>query len=212
MKNRIPEVRSRFLACATGCLMVGLLFALPASGLAQEADQSERIRLGAQAYGRMCGRCHNPRSPIERNDREWVMIMAHMRSRGNLTGSQVRQIVAFLQAMNSDPRRPTRLVSTLGDTTGDVMEDLDAPIRNELATRGGELFREKACIGCHAIDGDGGDVGPKLDRVADRRDLPFIRQKLLDPTFNNATSMMPNLGLTREEVEALVAFLAGPEE
>jgi mono/diheme cytochrome c family protein len=34
-----------------------------------------------------------------------------------------------------------------------------------------------------------------------------VRKKLADPTFNNATSMMPNFGLTMDEIESIVAYL-----
>ncbi|GBD31829.1 hypothetical protein HRbin33_00789 [bacterium HR33] len=40
------------------------------------------------------------------------------------------------------------------------------------------------------------------------RGADFVRRKLADPTFNNATSMMPNFGLSAEEIEALLAYLA----
>ena len=35
-----------------------------------------------------------------------------------------------------------------------------------------------------------------------------VRRKLMDPTFDNSTSMMPNLGPTSDQIEAIVAYLA----
>ncbi|HEX9728233.1 MAG TPA: P-II family nitrogen regulator [Gemmatimonadales bacterium] len=37
---------------------------------------------------------------------------------------------------------------------------------------------------------------------------PYGSLRGLDPVFNNATSMMPNLGLTRPQVDAITAYLA----
>jgi cytochrome c1 len=40
-----------------------------------------------------------------------------------------------------------------------------------------------------------------------RRGAQYLRQKLADPTFDKATSMMPNFGLTAEEIEAILAYM-----
>ncbi len=47
-----------------------------------------------------------------------------------------------------------------------------------------------------------------MKSVIERRGAAYVRQKLVDPTFDNSTSMMPNFGLSQEEVDALVAYLA----
>ena len=54
----------------------------------------------------------------------------------------------------------------------------------------------------------GGAVGPSLNRSVQRRGPQFIRNKLVNPTFNSSTSMMPNFGLTPDQVEAILAYLA----
>ncbi len=58
----------------------------------------------------------------------------------------------------------------------------------------------------------GGQVGPPLNGVVKRRGADFVRRKLADPTFDNATSMMPNFALTSEDIEALLAFLASLDD
>ncbi|MFQ6046323.1 MAG: hypothetical protein ACE5PT_08190 [Gemmatimonadales bacterium] len=50
-------------------------------------------------------------------------------------------------------------------------------------------------------------MGPSLTGAVARRGAAFVRRKLIDPTFDNASSMMPNFGLSAEEVEAIVAYL-----
>lgn len=175
----------------------------------QEATRAQRVAEGAAVYGNMCGRCHNPRSPLERSDRDWIAVVNHMRIRGNLTGGQVRNVLAFLQATNSDPGRPTAIDEGPEPAGGPTAVPApDAPIRFDLADRGREIVAARACLGCHVIGNQGGNVGPSLNDVTSRRTPAFIRRKLADPTFNNETSMMPNFGLSEEEIEAILAYLA----
>lgn len=190
--------------------LTALLLLLPTGAIeGQEASEPSAVAQGAAVYGNMCGRCHNPRSPLERSDRDWVAIINHMRIRGNLTGGQVRDVLAFLQATNSDPGRPTAIVSTADESVRHTaVVEPDAPIRVELAERGREIVEARACLGCHVVGRQGGNVGPRLNDITDRRDPGFIRRKLADPTFDNATSMMPNFGLSQEEIEAVLAYLA----
>ncbi len=55
---------------------------------------------GARMWGDNCMRCHNLRPPREHSDREWALIVHHMRVRANLTAEEHRQILAFLQSAN----------------------------------------------------------------------------------------------------------------
>lgn len=55
---------------------------------------------GARAWAQNCMRCHNVRDPQERSDREWEIIVHHMRVRANLTAVEHRLIVEFLKAAN----------------------------------------------------------------------------------------------------------------
>ena len=55
---------------------------------------------GARAWAQNCMRCHNIRDPQERSDREWEIIVHHMRVRANLTAEEHRLILEFLKAAN----------------------------------------------------------------------------------------------------------------
>ncbi len=55
---------------------------------------------GARAWAQNCMRCHNIRDPQERSDREWEIIVHHMRVRANLTAVEHRLILEFLKAAN----------------------------------------------------------------------------------------------------------------
>ena len=55
---------------------------------------------GARAWAQNCMRCQNVRDPQERSDREWEIIVHHMRVRANLTADEHRLILEFLKAAN----------------------------------------------------------------------------------------------------------------
>ena len=65
------------------------------------AQDPSLIGKGAGLWASNCTRCHNARSPMERNDRSWVTVVNHMRARANLTKSEARAITAYLQAVNT---------------------------------------------------------------------------------------------------------------
>lgn len=76
------------------------LVAAPARAGAQNAAA---VAEGARAWANNCTRCHSARSPGERSDEQWETIVLHMRARANLTRSQGRALIAFLQATNVPP-------------------------------------------------------------------------------------------------------------
>lgn len=176
-------------------LTVGvIMFASPLN--AQQGDVSE----GARVYGDTCGSCHYARSPLERTDRQWAVIINHMRVRANLTGGQTRNVLAFLMATNGD-------MNGGQESTASTVFSNDVSSDPAVIASGAELVTQKACVGCHVINGAGGAVGPDLDNIPDQRDAAFLRHKLTDPTFDNASSMMPNFGLSAQDIDALVAYL-----
>ena len=75
------------------------------------AQTPMEIAEGARVWADNCTRCHNARSPMERNDRQWATIVAHMRARANLTRSEANAVSVYLQAINAPetivPQTPT---------------------------------------------------------------------------------------------------------
>ena len=72
---------------------------------------------------------------------------------------------------------------------------------------GQKLFRDKGCVGCHSIGGQGGQVGPALDHVGDRYSPEWMYTWLRDPAAVKPGTQMPKLPLTDEERALLVFFL-----
>lgn len=73
--------------------------------------------------------------------------------------------------------------------------------------RGQELFRSQACYACHRIAGfSRGGVGPELTRIGEYYPW-YVKESIVWPQGNLATSTMPNFKLDHEELEVLMAFL-----
>jgi cytochrome c oxidase subunit 2 len=86
------------------------------------------------------------------------------------------------------------------------------------AAQGQNDFMKGACIGCHTIDGTNakGKVGPNLTHFASRGVfaggiLPNtpdnVKKWLEDPQAQKPGTLMPNLHLPPQEINALAAFL-----
>jgi len=68
------------------------------------------------------------------------------------------------------------------------------------------------CMGCHAVNGKGGQVGPALDAVSDRLDADYLRTWISDPQSVKPGTTMPNLGLKGESLDEILIFLATLKE
>jgi len=90
---------------------------------------------------------------------------------------------------------------------------------NAQADLGKTLFMRRSCSGCHRIGG-GKMAGPDLGGVTQRRSVEWLRAWLKSPetmVMSDATGKalykewnkmkMPNLKLSDEEVDALIAYL-----
>jgi len=86
----------------------------------------------------------------------------------------------------------------------------------DTVAQGVALFRAKGCVSCHhhaAVEGSWGSVGPDL--TAYDADPAFLSRWLRDPAAVRPNTLMPNLGLEQDEIEALIAFLeseSGPTD
>lgn len=93
-------------------LTLGLAVALALLPDPGGAQNPAAVAEGAKLYGQNCMRCHSARSPTERNDREWVTIVNHMRARANMRKSEAQAMVAYLQATNTPEAPSTATAST----------------------------------------------------------------------------------------------------
>ena len=142
-------------------------------------------------------------------------IMPDMRRQ--LTNDQIWATIAYLEQQGGEV--------TVSGT--DISRTATAPAATAVAPAGGSsttatadpmaLYNEKGCVGCHQLDGKGGQVGPPLDGIGRRHDATYIRRAILMPNaeiargYEKFAGMMPatfGQQLTAAQLEALVQFLA----
>jgi cytochrome c551/c552 len=79
----------------------------------------------------------------------------------------------------------------------------------------GAIMGQLACVACHKVAGQGGEIGPDLSSIGAGRDREYLRRAILDPAADVAEGypagiMPPNYGdqLYATELEMLVDYLA----
>ncbi len=88
-----PKTRAIVTMTIVGVLAVAALI-----GCAATANMSAKP--GVQLWGENCGRCHNLRTPASFSDKQWDVVVLHMRTRANLTAEEAQKIAEFLKAGN----------------------------------------------------------------------------------------------------------------
>jgi len=77
-----------------------------------------------------------------------------------------------------------------------------------------EIFSHFTCDACHKIEGAGGELGPDLSHIGDRRDAAYIRRSILDPNADIAEGFVPMMPpiysnqMYASELETLVNYLS----
>ncbi len=79
--------------------------------------------------------------------------------------------------------------------------------QDPLVLAGQRLYRELKCAYCHRIHGQGGTVGPELDKAAGTKTERWLWDHFRDPQAVNPGSVMPKFGLLDDETRALVAYV-----
>lgn len=74
--------------------------------------------------------------------------------------------------------------------------------------RGKALFAQHHCTACHRVHGEGGQVGPDLSYVADRRpDREWHLQHFKDPQSVSPGSIMPKFLLSDKDITDLTSYM-----
>jgi len=79
----------------------------------------------------------------------------------------------------------------------------------KLAERGKQLYENKyGCNGCHNLAGEGGKIGPALDRAGFRLNATWIYRWLKNPQAMDAHTRMPALGLNDADAKAVTVYVS----
>ncbi len=95
------------------------------------------------------------------------------------------------------------------ERTEDGQSAAEATPTVDAAEYGRTLFMLKGCASCHTyvpITGDRLSIGPNLTNYVPKPE--FLRIWLRDPAAVRPETRMPDLDLSEEEIDALVAFLS----
>ncbi|MCR9140887.1 MAG: c-type cytochrome [bacterium] len=119
----------------------------------------------------------------------------------DFTEDEITDVIAFLEWVgeidtNGWPPEPDLKAPTVVAAAPGSPQIGDAP----------EKYRQ-LCVACHALGGEGGNVGPALDGVASRYDTEYLNRWLADPAGVKPGTTMPKLPLTDAERRELVGFL-----
>ncbi len=109
-------------------------------------------------------------------------------------------LVAFFEWIgkidtNGFPAKPDMVMAPVATSVGDDPLK-DAP-----------EFYKQVCVACHAVGGQGGNVGPALDGVAARYSPEELDRWLADPQSVKPGTAMPNLHLADDVRERLGSWL-----
>lgn len=129
-------------------------------------------------------------------------------------------LAATATATSSPRARP--VASPAPTATPRRSQPTATPLASQLTTgaaEGKHLFLTVGCALCHTIDGvSNGNQGPNLTHITTKpydhlpNDPAFLRRWIKNPQAIKPGTLMPDLGLTDQQVRDIVAYLESPQK
>ncbi len=122
----------------------------------------------------------------------------------HFTDGQISDLIAFLKwigetNLNGFPAKPVlKMTATSAPASA-------APASHSTVTA--PAMFSQLCTACHAVGGNGGNIGPALDGIGTRRDTTWIDKWLIDPQAVKPGTAMPTLPMSNDERAELVKYL-----
>ncbi|MFZ0888398.1 MAG: c-type cytochrome [Candidatus Binataceae bacterium] len=203
--------------------------------LAPQAISS--VLRGKQLINRyMCVGCHQiegtggeegPDLSSVGTQRSWLWLYAHLaRPQAVTVGStmpvfamsrdRIRDIAIYLMTLGKTSPSPVpisaraRSAESAQTTEGPEAENLDgreAAGPAAVTYDGPALFYGAGCAICHSVGRRGGQVGPALTHIGRKRNARDLKRLLGDPGQVTPDGKMPQLNLSKRQIEALTAYL-----
>ena len=159
----------------TGAIVFVVFAALPARvGAQNKAD----IDVGKQLFQGMCTECHGAggtggdapslnRAKLVHAPTDAALVNILQNGIPNTAMPRVRR---FTEA---ETRQLVAYVRSLGKV-GEARVPGDA-------RKGGDIYKNLGCAGCHIVNGTGGNLGPDLSDIGFMRGASYLRQAVVDP-------------------------------
>jgi mono/diheme cytochrome c family protein len=106
----------------------------------------------------------------------------------HLTDAQTKDLVALRKAITPD--------------NGDVIDT--AP---DFAAAGATLYQKNFCGSCHAVNGEGGKMGPALNGLSTRRTEAWVVEHFENPRKMSPGTPMPAYPFARPDMQNMVSYL-----
>jgi mono/diheme cytochrome c family protein len=132
-----------------------------------------------------------------------------------LSDQEIWSLVAYIRTLHKNDADPIEFNEQISSQRPrpQIPSDFNLPLADspegrKLASMGQHLFEERyACVSCHQINGNGGQVGPDLSRAGFRMNAKWIYRWIQSPQAIKRNAIMPGFNLPDEEAKALVLYL-----
>lgn len=130
------------------------------------------------------------------------MMPSAVKPPANMSMAEVKSVIAYLQTLGG-----AEVTVKVGE------EDVNSAPAVGPMHKGKELMGTHGCIGCHKVEGEGGEIGPELTKVGAGRTAEELLKKIVDPaawaTPGYQAGIMPVLAMPEGERAEIVAYLLG---
>ncbi len=171
-------------------------------------DLFKAVSKGGKAVGKA------PLMPVFGNTLSEAEIWALVGYMRTLHANSAPKVTIPAEPEKHERPKPPAVARGYYKTLAEKVTDKD---KGAIIAKGEQLFKEKiGCIACHRVGGEGGTVGPFLDRSGFRLQPEYIFRWAKNPQAFLRNTKMPNFGLSDEDALAITLYLgtlkAGPKE
>ncbi len=137
-----------------------------------------------------------------------------------LSEKEIWSLVAYIRLLAEDKQHPVTLSPDTKTERPKIPPETSASLgsftewfkkngsTNGPVKKGEGLLHDKlACIACHTVGEEGGQVGPELSRAGYLYKPEWLYVWIKNPQHAKPKTRMPNLGVSEEQARALVSYL-----
>jgi mono/diheme cytochrome c family protein len=98
-------------------------------------------------------------------------------------------------------------LSLLGAHVGSSLVYTRTPLSSQVIA-GHAVWIAQGCESCHSLAGQGGTYAPDLTHIVAQRGIAYLHEFFVNPAaFHPGERPMPRLNITRDEIDAVLAYL-----